>query len=264
MSEWFPIDTLDVPDEPVLFRTNEGPARGWLKLRRSGPVYRISIDRASTLDLPRHAKPSGWRPLHPDRWPGILPDPIPEFPAPRQRPIDALEAPAEPDRAPWWIAPGFRLGRPGEAPRTIEEAEARIMRGLATIRTLKAIERREAAAPPNWPPALLVEARCVEKMLRQARTGMLAFLRAEDYDDFHIDRSAIGSAAVRFEPTDRDVEDATGAVQWLDQRNANIVRWRSFVPPYSYREIAERIGRTAPTARGWYYDAIERAWRRAR
>lgn len=264
MSDWFPLHTLDVPDEPVVYRSVEGLVRGVMKQRRGGrPEHWVVLDRSTAFKVP-DGNLSGWRPVDENRWPGVLPEPIQPFPQ-SGMPIAGPQEAAEADSgSSWWVGSQITLKAAGERPVSVLECEARILRGLATIRVLQAIEKRSRAAPPNWPRDLLIEAGCVLKMLRGARTGTLAWLRAEDYDDFHVDRSALPSTAARFEPTERDIEDACGAVNWLDDRDIGIVRLRSFNPPYSFREIGERIGRTHTTARGRYYDAIERAWRRAR
>lgn len=240
----YPISTLDYEGVPVWFTVGDRELAGFAKFTRSGrPVYRVGTLRKSE-DLPSHARPSLWRPVDPSTWPDQLPEP-----ATVQADVDwhseirANLAQIEPtvrdmDR---WPYPHIELGRAGELPKSVEEAEARTLRALRCVDVLyrDPPERSETA----WPHDLMVSAALLKKLLSSSRTGKLPWLRDDDYRDVHIDLSDLSPIPARWVPTRRDLSDVeAGCLSWmraLSRKDQRLFKWRSDLPQWSFRQIAE-------------------------
>lgn len=265
------IADLDIEGTPVIWTMASGDdAEGYLTITARGRrVYRVYTDsprRRQSADLPSFSAPALWRPLFPDRWPDVLPEPAvvlePIFDARhRPQPSPAIETIGEPDG---WPYPDLVLTL--GTPKSIEEAEARVLRGLRTQQVLERLDERPHG-DTLWPPALMFKARMVAKALKSSRTGQLGFLRREDYSDIHVDRSDLRALPDVWIPTRRDVGDVeNGVLTWLrdlTEGQARIVHMRAAMPQYSWRAIAEFRRHSVEHAKTVYGSALEWIWRRA-
>lgn len=264
----YPISALEIEGLPVWFTLGDQEIMGFVKFTRSGrPVYRVGTARKSD-DLPRFAKPALWRPVNPDAWPETLPEP-----ATVQQPVEWVETKTKPESQPEpsvrdmdrWPYPHVTLGRADEKPKTVEEAEARILRAL---RTVDAIYRdRPDVSPAAWPRDLMVSAAVLKKMLSSSRTGKLPWLRDEDYRDVYVDMSDLSPRPARWMPTRRDLSDLdAGCLDWmrdLSRKMQSLLRWRAAIPRYSFTQIAEMTSRQEDDVRKEYAIACARLFRKA-
>lgn len=267
----YPISTLDIEGVVVWFTLWDHEVLGFVKFTASGrPVYRTGpLSRSE--DLPKHARPSLWRPVHPETWPDALPEaavvqsdvawgadsPLPSKTAPEPNVRDL-------DR---WPYPHVTLGRAGDIPKSQDEAEARVLRAL---RAADALYRDHAghACEAAWPHDLLVSAAVLAKMLRASKTGKLPWLTADDYRDVHVDLSDLSAKPARWCPTRRDVSDLEwGCLDWmrpLPRKFQQLFRWRSALPQYSFRQIGEMQDRSEDDVRSDYREACARVFQEAR
>jgi len=264
----YPISALEVEGLPVWFTLGDQEVMGFVKFTRSGrPVYRVGTARKSD-DLPKFARPALWRPVNVETWPEALPEP-----ATVQKPVAWVETKPKQESLPdpavrdvdRWPYPHIVLGRAGEKPRCIEEAEARVLRAL---RTVDAIYRdRPDVSPSAWPRDLIVSAAVVKKMLSSSRSGKLAWFRDEDYRDVFVDVSDLSPRPARWMPTRRDLSDLdVGCLDWmrdLSRRMQSLMRWRAAIPRYSFTQIAEMTGRDEEDVRKEYCIACARLFRKA-
>lgn len=258
----YAIDALRVPGVPVVFLVGDQEAIGFLRYTATGrPVYRLGTLQKS-VDLPKHARPSLWRPA------GAWPEPLPE-PAIETKPVKwAQNGPTSspPERsvaADHWPFPDVRLGKAGTAPVDTREAMARVLRAIRTFD----VRFRDRPPPPSilWPRDLLVEAHVVWKRLYTSRTGRSEHLRQDDYDDIWVDRSELDARPARWDPTRRDIADLEdgNVLRWLDgltRRQTQILRLRAALPPYSFPQIAEFQDRTENDVRADYARACDEVW----
>lgn len=263
----YPISTLDYEGVPVWFTVGDRELLGFIKFTRSGrPIYRIGTARKSE-DLPNHARPALWRPVDPKAWPDQLPEPAtvqPDVAWGRQSPI-----PNEPDPTvrdmDRWPYPHVELGRAGELPKSVEEAEARVLRALRCVDVLyrDPPERSETA----WPHDLMVSAALLKKLLSSSRTGKLPWLRDDDYRDVHIDLSDLSQRPARWVPTRRDLSDVeAGVLSWLGvltNKERRLFKWRSDLPQWSFPQIAELTKRDVDEVQSAYKAACERLFKEA-
>lgn len=268
------VADLEVEGTPVVWTMAAGDeVEGYLAITARGRrIYRVYVDsprRRQSQDLPRFAEPTWWRPLFSDRWPEPLPDPVtivlqPTYDAsvrPEPSPPDP-EALGEPDG---WPIPGLHLGL--GRPRSRDEAEARILRAIRTAEMFERMGDRPGNGP-LWPPALMFKARMVEKALRNSRSGTLGFLRPEDYEQIHVDRSDLRALPDVWIPTRRDIGDLENNVMlWLrglERNTLHVVHMRAARPQYSWRAIAEYFVKSDRIIKVWYRDAIDHVWKRAK
>lgn len=241
MVDRFPIDALNVEGVPVYFVVGDGEVVGFVKFTRSGrPIYRVGNARQS-VDLPRHAAPSLWRPVNCATWPDDLPDP-----AVQTAPVDWASQPTPhgpPDASvpmDRWPYPDLTLGRVGIAPKTAKEAEARVLRAVRAHDAMYA-DRPSGANGAAWPKDLLIAAAVVRKLLENSRSGLLASFQPSDYADVHVDKSDLRPLPARWMPTPRDISDMV-CLKWMDALRAKereLVMWRAAMPSYSFAQIAE-------------------------
>lgn len=262
-ASYYSTDYLYAAREPVVLRVQYEDVIGWADFTPAGkPRWRVG-SLTSYTELPKDAEVYLWRPINEATWPYQLPEPM-EILDPQWK------TPPEPQREPeaaisdeGWPYPGLRLGRPGEAPESLKECEARILRFL---RTREHFERERPKIERAWPPELLTASAVVSKMLAAARTGRLGFLRQDDYADFHCDASDKRPLPARWDPTPRDVSEYEDGrvVRWIAPGAAKWLAWRAARPPYSFAQIGELIGVTDEQAKRHYEHQVEMCWRRAR
>lgn len=259
------ISTLDVEGRIVWFTVGDQEALGFLRYTNAGkPRYRLRLGPTHSEDLPKFMWPSLWRPIKPEAWPEPLPEPAWPDRTPKREQGTSSIGEARSEGGTGWPYADIRLGQPGEAPETEKECEARFLRMLRTAHVLNREVRRSGSA---WPPALIVEARLIEKRLRSSKTGTLPWLSSSDYDDFHIDRSELNARAELWLPTRRDIGDyEAGINKWLPA--ADVDAWllfglRAANPQFSWRQIAEREGMTVEDIHERYDAAVSRLFRNA-
>lgn len=258
---------LTIESEPVYFETGAGDVLGFLKYvgKDNRRVYRIRLDRSNSYDLPEKY-PLSWRPVNPDTWPDVLPDPMSRVKEAEHVTEQPRVAPERLSDLEWWCHPDFRLGQPGEPPVSLRECEARILRAFRTNDYLSKLDRPGYASA--WPGDLMVAARCVAELLKTAKSGKLPFLNGDDYHDIHVDRSDLRALPARWTPTRRDIGDAEPghAFSWLPKLNKSesaIFHWRTDTPPYSWAQISEFDGRARQVLQRRYKRIIEAAFKRA-
>jgi hypothetical protein len=160
-----------------------------------------------------------------------------------------------------------RLGQAGERPQSRREAEARFLIGIRTDWHMDRLEKRYGGSSSDWPREFRIEAQARERLLR-ACGGKIPGWRKEDYDDVHIDYSALNAIGRRWRPEPRDVSDwEQGVLNWgkdLSDHRWRILRARANNPPWGFPEIDYQESKH----RGWswrhYRWAIDQIWERAR
>lgn len=264
----YPISSLDYEGVPVWFTVGDRELVGFIKFTRSGRrVFRVG-SLCKSEDLPTHARPSLWRPVDPNTWPDQLPEPATvRMSVEWQSETRANLAQIEPsvrdmDR---WPYPHIELGRAGVPPKSVEEAEARVLRALRCVDVLyrDPPERSETA----WPHDLMVSAALLKKLLSSSRTGKLPWLKDDDYRDVHIDVSDLSPRPARWVPTRRDLSDVeAGCLSWthcLTKKEHRLFRWRSDLPQWSFGQIAEMTRRDVDEVQSAYKEACERIFKEA-
>jgi hypothetical protein len=117
---------------------------------------------------------------------------------------------------------------------TITEVEDRLLRAMKTLRAMPDKEQRFHRYNNGWP----------------------------EYVHKAIDAyNSVEEVGYRFKPKPFDVSDCIIALNWtrgLENREWNLIWWRSF--DLSFKQIADRIGRSDEMARRRYRDAIQGAW----
>lgn len=222
-----------------------GPGIGWM------PRTEIALDMWGRSQ--RRAKsPALWRPAPGIVWPDALPAPIEHhFTA---RAMDLTPHPTEADALdPYlahdgWPAPGLKLGE-RTPPVSFEECEARILRAFRTEETRAGGVRGHRGSGGfcgDIPSDMVRIALKAAEAQRLAESGERSF-------------EAVRSA---WSPTRRDNGDWDYAQAWLrpvSARDRQIVKWRAADPPWSWRQIAEklRVSKTGVELR--YRAAIETA-----
>ena len=255
----YPIATLDAESLDVWLTVGERELVGQVRFTQSGkPRYQQRVNRKVVTDIPKAAVVSLWRPIDPSLWPYELPeDAVLTREQRRELPPEppASEAIAE---GPGWPHPGVRLGRAGEAPESIEEVEARLLRAL---RTQFQDERKGPTGETLWLRSLMAKAKVREKELASSRTGQIVGFRPEDYSDFHVDVSSLEARPVPWCPTPRDVSDYDAHVhtKWLSlisRKDRWLFAARAKNPPLSWRQIGEEEREREHEIKKRYQDAL--------
>lgn len=200
---------------------------------------------------PSVLEPTAWAPI--GAWPERLPEPVGRYRYVPQPPAEDPGTP--PEESDGWPCPGMMLGK-RVPPRSIEETEARILRGLRTMDTLVRVENISGGSvASDWLPELYwVGAKCP---LYQDEEGRVVKL---------VDPNRIEDVRALWVSTLRDRTDWEFALDWwrrLDRRDREVIEMRAANPPYSFAGIGLRFRVTPNTARRWYVDAIARAHRLA-
>lgn len=209
-------------------------------------------------DPPSRYSPSAWRPIDPAAWPHPLPAPLgPAFGSrlPRAAPVEPAEGVDPHLASDGWPYPDIALGE--GVPASREECEARVLRAFRTSASRAGgggvghVRRGMCADIPK------------EIVLASVHLN-------EVWWSAHPDADGSIYEAVRsgWTPTERDKNDWLTALGWLsglDRKSLRAVALRAADPPWSFTQIAERIGvRRNVTARGVYERAIDHAFWRAR
>lgn len=262
MVDRYSIDALNVEGVPVFFSVGDTEVLGFVKFTRSGrPIFRVGNHRKS-VDLPRHARPSLWRPVNVETWPDELPEPstvTKDVAWQSAPPRPATPEPALPGEK--WPYPNVALGRANVPPRSITEAEARILRA---IRTQDSIDPTIGSGC-LWPKDLMIASAVVRKLLENSRSGRLAHFEKSDYADIHVDLSDLRPRPARWVPTPRDVSDVL-CLRWTDcltSKEMSLFMWRSALPPYSWNQIAEFRNQDQEEVRCQYRAACAKVYARA-
>lgn len=194
----------------------------WMQRHASGVDMILTPWRHPALvDLPRRY-PTTWRPLAGDAWPLPLPPPLmtPRRAAPA--PIEAIEPPAT--ERDGWPYPHIPLGR--EQPASVEEAEARVLRALRSVKTGPRVGHAARQISGDY-----------------SREWYAILRRHMDHDAE--DKGHIGPVRALFEPTRRDLADVDTALGWLraiatdDGAEWLLLRLRAADPAWSFAQIAE-------------------------
>ncbi|MGE3064146.1 MAG: hypothetical protein AB7K67_01050 [Hyphomicrobiaceae bacterium] len=262
---WYPIGYLTLAHAD---RTVHLAGQGW------EVVGRLSLDPASRLwawmewhaglgqyllltpfrivpdgALRHRREPTAWRPVEWEAWPEPLPEaligPIYREPEPGPEP-DPPPLPETDD----WPYPGLRLGE--RVPPVCErEAEARVLRGL-----------RRMEMEPN--PGLRTLAYASD-IPREFYHLMRRHQQAEDAAEARRRglpvTAEIGAVRSAWTPSRRDNGDWHYALDWWRQLTAferQLFRFRAANPPFSWRQIAERVGGSKDTVRGNYLRAVDK------
>jgi hypothetical protein len=257
------IADLNADGVPLWLRISCESVAGHVAFTPGGnPRWRIG-SLENWEKLPRGVHVDAWCPVDPANFPDVLPDPI--------RLVKSVEwkSPSAPHSEPesaetdyGWPHPHIRLGKPHEAPQSVEECEARILRFM---RTRHHFERDRPIVAKAWPDELMQSAAVVDKMLASAPTRRLGFLREDDYADFHHDTSDKRPLPSRWEPTPRDCSeyDDGRVAGWIVSGSGQYFAWRAARPPFSFRQIAEILKCDEETARKFYKHQCERAFKKA-
>lgn len=261
----YPVSELFEDTEDLWFAIGMIEVKGRVRFTNSGKVrFRRYVDRRHTEDLPKHATPQLWRPANAETWPYDLPEPVratgyiqPEPPA-ASPPVPSRHL----GRGDFWPHPHVRLGRPGEAPGSPDEAEARYLRAVRTHWLMTCEKRIDEVL---WPGPWIVESQIIEKQLK-AQKGRHGLFRESDYDDFHIDLYVTDDKPEPFQPTPRDVSEWELGLwsKWTPRTDGGLLDSQARMPPVSFYELAERIGTTVEALERRYESAKQELWERAR
>ncbi len=182
--------------------------------------------------------PLSWRPLDGAVWPHSLPDPL-AGPVSKPTPPEPVEPPGF-EETDGWPYPQLRLGC-RLPPLSMQEAEARVLRGLRRMQSLARVGHAPRLLSGDWPLYWY-------QMMRR--------LEDAERSDSHI-----GDVRVAWFPSRRDNTDWDYALDWwrqIDGERRHIIELRAANPVFSWRFIGER-NRTSPeTARQRYLAAMDR------
>jgi hypothetical protein len=230
-----------------------GDGYGWLK---HDEIRLAAYGRTP----PAPKSPVAFRPVDPARWVHPLPAPIisplgiteafgPNRPAPAAH--DEPE-PVNPDQgSDDWPHPGLALGL--GTPASLEECEARILRAFRTSNAQARVGHGASALCSDIPK---------EIVLVSVRLNELWWSVQPDADG-----SAFDAVRSGWSPSKRDKEDWVNALDWLhhiDRRALKILALRAADPPWSFRQIAERLWiKSHNTVRRMYEHGIAAAFEQA-
>lgn len=220
------------------------------------PQTRVPLEMVGR-DPPTALSPAAWRPVDPDAWQHPLPAPLdpalgPNHPAPPRR--EAPE-PIDPHLASdGWPFPGLPLGDGTPASRA--ECEARVLRAFRTSasRVGGGVGHRRLDTCADIPREI-IDASC---------------RRNAAWWSVHADADGGAYEAVRsgWTPTRRDMADWDRVLSWLNglaSQKIRIVALRAADPPWSFRQIAEKLRmKSHNTVRRAYAEAIAWAYETAR
>ena len=261
----FSISTLDVEDEHIFLTLMDGgECVGRMFLTPAGKQRFERFEGGRRYTKIPYQYVSLWRPINVREWPFELPlataTLTPELERPRAAPKRVQGGDLEDDPA---TRTDVHLGRPGEAPESVDEVEVRLLRAM---RTRAVLERSPVLLETLWPKPFQDASKALSESLRAVlrHYGHLNIpgWRKEDYDDYHVDGSDLEAIPVRFKPTPRDVSDyeAKTDLDWLGRiwpRDRHIFYCRAELPPIQWWALAdaERIDESEIKRR--YRDALE-------
>lgn len=198
--------------------------------------------------------PQVWRPMDPKRWVWMLPEPVPHLRPPLSSPIET--PPPDDPSGQWWRDEAqVRRGETADVPR--EEAEARVLRALCTMRTIVASGPRDKTSAD---------------VLARISASPLSLLLDEAVEIHHDWRP-------RFEPSGKDLDDFLVASRWFEALNPPemgggrrpgrfnraqmALVLRSINPPWSWSRMADKWGVSPERAKQIYQSSVEKVWRAA-
>lgn len=224
-----------------------GAGHGWMRSEQ------IALDMVGRTP-PSPKSPTAWRPLDVAAWPHPLPAPLDPSFGPKRPPTATPEAAEALDPHigdDGWPYPGLVLTLGTPASR--EECEARVLRAFRTSASAAgggAIGHAARTMSADIPKEII-----------------LASIRLnEAWWSVHPDADGGVFEAVRsgWTPNKRDVGDWVTALGWLDYlepRAVRVISLRAADPPFSFRQIAERIRVSHHvTAKRIYERAIDAAF----
>lgn len=226
-----------------------GEGYGWM---RSDVIELEFVNRETDQS------PVAFRPLDLSAWRHPLPEPLDSSfgasVAQCQPRLEAQEALDPHHGSDDWPYPGLRLGAEGAVPKSREECEARILRAFRTSHSSAGgfVGHMSSGTCADIPreQVQIALAHCnAERIREELRLGVAQPLNAV--------RSG-------WTPTKRDIGDWVQALQWLNSaepRAVHVVELRAADPPWSFRQIAERMRLSSHnTARRWYAAAVAHAF----
>lgn len=253
----YPIDTLVQRRARVILMGSGRRFIGWLdfdaKARKQYLVAAVkqSDPRSAGVRLPRDVEVTHWRPVEPASWPYPLPEPVYVRVAPqmwsagrRQHEIDRGQAPpaGDDDGAFEWPGP---YSEPGSISR--REAEVRLIRAIRTDG---------------------LRANADLAMLRNERAGQA---------EHELGGNVSAPERIVWKPTHRDVSDEGNGMAWFNalhpmreraasgKRSLNVVQkivaLRSEQPQWSWRSIADALGRSHEWSRQRFTEAMDTVWK---
>jgi hypothetical protein len=266
---WYPIAAMRWGHLPVIVALAIGGAEIIAELRRHPRTkawwwYQIGVavgdgwTRVPEIEIEMKDRasdfaPIAFRPLDVGAWAHPLPPPLTGAFGTNRPPVIAPEA-DEGDLDPHhgsddWPYPGLKLGL--GVPASREECEARLLRAFRTSNAQSRVGHAARDTCADIPREMVLTALKYAAREREAQERGAA----KDLD-------AVRSG---WTPTKRDVEDWETALSWLNHAPARAVRvvsYRAADPPWSFRQIAERIrgAKSHNTARGLYAAAIDHAF----
>ncbi|MGE0022502.1 MAG: hypothetical protein AB7S70_02600 [Hyphomicrobium sp.] len=268
---WYPVTcklaagvpvrvALEDPGYTVLALIKKHPARKtwwWYQVGvwgDGGWMRRQEIALAPVgAEPPWDLSPRAFSPLNAEDWPYPLPAPLdPAFGrrAPRSEeraPDEGVDAAHGTDD---WPHPGLLLTR--GVPRSREECEARLLRAFRTSDAQHGVGHGGSSTCADIPREMVLIA------LKYAAREREAEERRGKRDT---DATAVRSG---WTPTRRDLEDWVTALSWLngvEGRAIDVVAMRAADPPWSFRQIAEKVrARCHKTARHLYERALDQAY----
>lgn len=269
MTNWYPISTLTLENEPVLFQFGEGILEGRLRVRKSKNIYQVKRDLRNYEDLLSFAHPWLWTPLDSEAWPLPLPDPITMLSKESLKRHEATGKSYFEDGD--QLNTKVHLGRATEAPESLEECEARVWRAIRTGFVLRHQESRIGPmghAKNPWPPKLMIEIRALHRWMESSKYNNPLNFRRGDWDDYDIDRSNAQALPARWEPTPRDISDYDTALleRWgdgLDRLDWRILYARAHLAQLSWIAIAKQEKKHVTTIKRRYQKAIQVMFYRA-
>jgi len=275
---WYPIEAMRWVGLPVIVALARGGTEIVAEIRKhprrktwcwyqlgswGGDSYgwmRSDVIELEFVNRETEHSPHAFRPLDAAAWKHPLPEPLAPAvslkrpPAATPEPQEALDPHHGSDD---WPYPGLRLGAEGAVPKSREECEARILRAFRTSHSSAGgfVGHMSSGTCADIPreQVQIALAHCnAERIREELRLGVAQPLNAV--------RSG-------WTPTKRDIGDWVQALQWLnsaDPADVHVVELRAADPPWSFRQIAERMRLASHnTARRWYADAISHAFQSA-
>lgn len=273
---WYPIEAMRWPNVPVVVSLGGAEVLAvvrmqartkrwwWVQLGCWGDAEKRWL-RHQEIPLemvgrnpPTRKSPTAWRPADPAIWRHPLPEPL-SWPAmgpnraaePPQEPLEPIDPHLSSDG---WPHPGLRLGL--GVPASREECEARVLRAFRTSASRAgggSVGHRAREICADIPKEIV----------------LASVRRNELWWSIHPDADGSVYQAVRsgWAPSKRDIADWVEALGWLngfERRSMRVIALRAADPPWSFRQIAERIGvKRNVTAKAVYERAIDQAFEAA-
>lgn len=215
----------------------------WYQVGASGQETALVPWRDPRLGMSEHVMrgaPTHWRPLNADTEP-MAPPVV--GPIRREMPLDP-ELPECFEEVDGWPYPELRLGE-RTRPRSQDEAEARVLRALRTMRRQRQVGPIERKQSADWPSEWV---------------RMMTYLNDKE-------NNILGDDQVPWFATRRDLGDWVYALSWyapIAAERRSIIALRSARPVWSWRQIADVQGCSPATAARRYDRGVDELWVNAR